>query len=234
MSRSRFTRRAAQTVSALTGLIRKVHVAKRQLALADEDYRAILLRATGKASSSSCTIAELERVLREFARLGWRARKTPPARAGKRPMADSEVALKLRALWISGYELGVVADPREESLVAFCKRVSGGRKNGVDALQWLTERDARKCIEGLKSWIAREADVDWSLSGNPRMCVVIAQWQMLRPQLGGATLPLLEQEAFRVTGKARLEYLGDREWDALVRHLGEKVRAMKAEIARPS
>lgn len=205
------------------GLLAKVHVAKKQLALTDDSYRDLVHRVTGHQSAGGCTMSQLEDLLREFARLGWRARKTPPASAGRRPLADSDVALKLRALWISAYELGVVEDPREEALSAFVKRVSGGKGRGVDALQWLTQADGRKAIEGLKSWIARETTVDWSI-GNPRYAVVLAQFDIIAPHLQpGITIHTL---ALTFTRKP-LADLDDRGFDLLIRRLGERVRSTK-------
>jgi phage gp16-like protein len=37
-------------------LIAKIHVAKKEMALLDDDYRAMLIRVTGRASSADCTI----------------------------------------------------------------------------------------------------------------------------------------------------------------------------------
>jgi phage gp16-like protein len=161
-----------------SGLIGKIHVAKAQLGLDDDTYRAMLKRVTGKESSASCSISQLEGVKAELVNLGWKPAKRAHPRAGKRPLADGEIAGKLRALWISGYHLGVVKDPSEAALAAFVKRATGGKKRGVDALQWLTADDARKAIEALKAWLAREGEVDWGRE-DPRRAIVEAQHRIL-------------------------------------------------------
>lgn len=130
------------------GLIAKIHVAKKQLALADENYRAFLMGATGKDSCSAMSVPELEFVLQCFKKLGFENRR--PRRAGKRPMAAGDQARKIRALWLMLYHLGAVDEPSEEALAAFAKRVSG-----AEALQWATPQAADKIIKALRGWLDR-------------------------------------------------------------------------------
>lgn len=51
----------------------KIHVAKAQLKLDDDTYRALLERITGKASAADLSARERVMVLNEFYRLGWSA-----------------------------------------------------------------------------------------------------------------------------------------------------------------
>lgn len=51
----------------------KIHIAKLQLKLCDEDYRAILQRVSGKDSAADLNARERQKVLNELYRLGWRA-----------------------------------------------------------------------------------------------------------------------------------------------------------------
>jgi phage gp16-like protein len=128
-----------------------IHVAKKDLCLADESYRAILLRLTGKESAGDLTAQERDAVLAHFRSLGWAYKAKAPKRAGGRPLADSAVALKARALWLSLYELAAIDDASESALAAFAKR-----QVGVDDLRWLKPDEAFKLIEALKKWCARE------------------------------------------------------------------------------
>lgn len=218
-------------------MIGKVHVAKSQLALADDNYRAILERITGKTSSKACSVSELEAVLTEFKRLGWVPKKSPPKRAAaKRPLADSAVADKARALWISLYHLGVVRNPAEGALEEFLKRQSGGKVLGLPKLQWMKAADAEKVIEGLKAMAARSVakgggGVDWSgfhdragtlIGYNPRRRVVEAQAAIL-----GRTLRDIEAGAYAITGKAGFAWYGETDWDRLIEALGPSVRAAR-------
>ncbi|WP_159460384.1 regulatory protein GemA [Tistlia consotensis] len=174
-----------------------MQIARRQLALDDGTYRALLKRVTGKESSTELSIAELDQVLAEFARLGWTPkprsaatgapRSGPGAGRGRKP-AEGPLAGKLRALWLSGYWLGVVDDPSETALAHWCERVTGGRgKGGVAALQWLDGAGFNKSVESLKAALARDAGVDWRpyyragqlLGEDPRARVLEAQWRRL-------------------------------------------------------
>jgi hypothetical protein len=49
----------------------KVHIAKKQLCLDDDDYRDILERITGHRSSRAVAPDQLQALQREFRRLGW-------------------------------------------------------------------------------------------------------------------------------------------------------------------
>jgi phage gp16-like protein len=215
------------------GLIGKIHVAKSQLGLDDDTYRDVLRRVTGKESSSACSITELEAVKAEMVNLGWRPAKKAHPRAGRRPLADGEIAAKLRALWISGYHLAVVDDPSEAALAAFVKRATGGRKRGVDALQWMTADDARTAIEALKAWLARAGGVDWSVKWHegdrvawPRVDVVKAQFEIL---LATGTVGSISLERFlcNLGHKPILSLYDDAELDRLIERLGAMVRKAK-------
>lgn len=56
-------------------LLAKVHIAKAQLQLGEEEYRAILVR-FGVASSAELEMAGLEKLLRHMEKLGWEAKAT--------------------------------------------------------------------------------------------------------------------------------------------------------------
>ncbi|HWH86334.1 MAG TPA: regulatory protein GemA [Pseudomonas sp.] len=69
----------------------KIHVAKKQLGLDDETYRAILARLCGVKSAKDLNARQLPLVLQEFERLGWQPVKT---KHGKRPNPpDNKAAL---------------------------------------------------------------------------------------------------------------------------------------------
>lgn len=131
------------------GLIAKIHVAKKQLALKDDHYRTFLMGATGKDSCGEMTLKELEHVLNGFKKLGFRT-AAQPRRAGGRKMADGDQARKIRALWLSLYHLGEIEDPTEEALGEFARRMSG-----VHALQWAGTAEADKIIKALRGWLDR-------------------------------------------------------------------------------
>ncbi len=134
------------------GALAKIHVAKKQMALDEVTYRALLKRTTGKDSAGKCDQRELGLVLDECKRLGWSDVPKPRQRAGARPMAKTPIATKIRALWMSLYHLGEIENPSEEALAAFVERCTD-----VQALQWLDGEQADQVIRALRGWLRRIA-----------------------------------------------------------------------------
>lgn len=128
-------------------LIKLIHVAKRDIALDDDSYRAILQRIGKKTSAADLTVPELEKVLEHMKRSGFKVRsKAKPSR----PLALDAESRKVRALWLFMHQLGVVQNPSEAALAAYVKRITG-----VDALQWSSGDQAASLIETLKKWAMR-------------------------------------------------------------------------------
>lgn len=133
-------------------LIRLIHVAKRDRGLADDVYRGILERATGKSSCGDMSVSELDLVMRALKASGFRVKKTPskkPRHAGAGKTREGQAAL-ITALWIDLFQLGAITDKSDEALDAFVKR-----QTGIDRMAWLPPRKAHSVIEALKSWCAR-------------------------------------------------------------------------------
>lgn len=67
----------------------KIHIAKKDLGLDDETYRALLVRVAGVKSAKDLNPHQAGKVLAEFERLGWKpspvktGRKAPVAAAGR-------------------------------------------------------------------------------------------------------------------------------------------------------
>lgn len=64
-------------------MIAKIHLAKKQLALTEDSYRDILRRVTGLDSAGAMRADQLDAVLREFGRLGWKPK--PAKRRSDKP-----------------------------------------------------------------------------------------------------------------------------------------------------
>jgi len=131
-------------------LVRLIHVAKRELGLDDETYRALLHGSVRKESTSAMTVPELERVIDRMKRAGFKVRTKRPTSRQSRPLAQYPEAKKIRALWLFLYELGAVSDPSEAALASYVKRITK-----VDALQWLNGYQTEVVIETLKKWALR-------------------------------------------------------------------------------
>lgn len=128
------------------GMIGKIEVARAQLGMAEDDFRQIMFEETGQSSRTNCTVAQLQKVIDRLVRLGFK----PLPKKGSTPQAQSPMAKKARALWISLYHLGVVHNQSEAALEAFAKR-----QLGCDRLTWARQSDGYKLIEALKEWATR-------------------------------------------------------------------------------
>jgi phage gp16-like protein len=127
-------------------LIRLIHVAKRDLMLDDDTYRAALAAVTGKTSAADMTVSELDKVLAHLKRKGFKVR----AKKNTRPLADYPEATKIRALWLFLSDIGAVKNRSENALAAYAKRITG-----VDDLHWASARNVETLIETLKKWALR-------------------------------------------------------------------------------
>lgn len=129
-------------------MLAKTHIAKKELALSDEDYRAIVARvARGRSDSAGkLTLAQLHDLLAEFKRLGWR----PKAAATGRGAARDPQSRMARGIWIELCKAGVVRDPSEQALRAYVKRMTG-----CDDLRFCDPWAKSKLIEALLAWAAR-------------------------------------------------------------------------------
>jgi len=127
----------------------QVHIAKKELGLDDDTYRDVVRRVTGHGSAGDCGPVQLERLLAEFRRLGWRFKT-------KRPKSKLPRVRKVWALWGDMCRKDLV---RAEGLVAqrAALRAFVERMTGVADPEWLTPEQASQVIEGLKSWKSRGA-----------------------------------------------------------------------------
>lgn len=128
-------------------MLAKVHIARKDLGMDEETYRAVISRMTkGKADSAKAlSDAALNDLLAEFKRLGWKA-KAAPRTAAKDPLSG-----KIRALWIGLAKAGVVRDRSEAALRGYVERMTG-----KSDLRFCDVRQKGRLIESLKQWADRE------------------------------------------------------------------------------
>jgi phage gp16-like protein len=128
------------------GLLALVHCARKDLALSEDTYRAVLEQVAGASSARDLDDRQLGKVVDHFKRLGWK----PKNQAAQRP-SDNPQARKIWALWGDLCKRkGLVRTPTRAALRAFCKRLTG-----VSDPEWLTPEQANTVIENLKTWRAR-------------------------------------------------------------------------------
>lgn len=69
-------------------ILAKIHIAVKELAIEQEDYRDILERTTGKRSARDLTDKDLPRLDAELRRLGWTGRLVHSSRSGDHKKYD--------------------------------------------------------------------------------------------------------------------------------------------------
>jgi phage gp16-like protein len=127
----------------------KIHIAKKELNLTDEVYRAILHEQFRKESAAQLTPMQVGRLLRHFQNLGWkpkRQRSLPGIEKASDPMSR-----KIRALWIELHKAGVVHNSSEQALLVFVQKMTK-----VARLQWCSAAQKAVVIEALKDWGKRK------------------------------------------------------------------------------
>ena len=171
------------------------------------------------------TDLELRRVLRAM-----------HAAAGRDWIADGPHHRKIRALWLSAWNLGVTASRSEAALATFVKR-----QTGMDAAVWAHDPAlSAKVVEGLKAWLARPVDkggagVDWSAcagpdgpTDNPRLRVLEAQRRILHQMAPRVVIDDIGDRIECVVG----DDLTDRMVDDLILNIGEDFPGIAEESIR--
>jgi phage gp16-like protein len=200
----------------------KLHIAKKQLGLDDDTWRDLLERETGKRSSKDMSDRERGRVLDVLKNHGFK-----PASRGSRKGIEGKYAPKLQALWIAGYNLGLIRNNDDAALLAFVKR-----QTGIDHTRFLRfHDDASKAIEALKKWLERDGGVDWSKdrflpdwSQSNGYRIATAQhrklifYRLILPEI--SLVDVLRTHGFQAPWG-----LSDQDWIAAMNKLGALIRA---------
>ena len=157
-------------------LLATIYVAKRDMAMGEDAYRAMTLRVTGNASLKEADQQALLKVITDMKAKGWKPQvkgwkpsnkgwKSQPAKgaASKGTFRKASPRPEIRKLWVAAREVRDVggfsfADTGEgdwrKAFAAWVKRQTGG-ETGVDNPEWLTADQTRQLIEQLKQWKAR-------------------------------------------------------------------------------
>ena len=200
-------------------MIRSFHAARNRAGLRDEEFRDWLERDFGT---------------RHISELGPKAPAALRAINGKadavakpagRHQLGGPYAKKLQALWLSAWNLGIIRNKDDKAMLAFVER-----QTGIQRTEFLRNwKDARKAVEALKSWIAREGGVNWTTGryrdaykNDPRYQVVAAQ---LRKLYGKRDIL---DELVIALGTADLDNLRPDDWVQLQQTLGERIRRAKS------
>ena len=209
-------------------IIAAIYVRRRELCLDDETARDIYERETGKRSLMAMSEVERKKVLRAFEDKGIN-RTLKRSRKG----LTGPYAKKLQALWIAGWNLGLVRNRDDRALLAFVKR-----QTGLEHTQFLHDAaNAKRVIEALKAWLAREGGVDWEVDQTMRPFVrtngfkiASAQMRLLHPDMRRADVPdevLVEMSLQSSHWGTSLDAEKERDWIPVMNALGRQVRAKR-------
>ena len=125
-------------------IIQLIHIAKSQIGLSDEDYRAVLESTAKKTSCSEMTLFELNEVLEAMKKLGFKVKKLETR--------EEEIgwdASKAQMDYIKGMWECVARDKSDRALYKFIKRITG-----ADHPRFMTVKDFQKVIIALRKMMA--------------------------------------------------------------------------------
>lgn len=126
--------------------IAQIHIAKSQLEMDDDTYRAMLWSVGRVRSSSDLDWRGRKAVLDHLKRAGFKVQAKPQSR---RLDLDAE-SQKARKLWLLLGEAGELRDTSERALAAYVHRVAK-----VDDLRFTNGKQIERVIESLKKWCSR-------------------------------------------------------------------------------
>ncbi|MGD9769905.1 MAG: regulatory protein GemA, partial [Pseudolabrys sp.] len=205
--------------------ISMIHVLAKKAGMDDDTRRGFIQREAGVASARELSVSAAGAVIEKLLPLAGQPAKG--AVAG----LDTPIGGKLRALWISGYNLGLIRDRTDRAMLSFLER-----QTGVSHTRFLREpAQATAAIEALRRWLARDGKVEWPTADDDDACakkraVINAQWLRLVDicavtlSYPGAPFEELENYAFKVASKYRWELFDAGDYDKVQQALGRKLR----------
>ena len=215
-----------------TSMISVIHTLRPHAGLADDGtYRDFLQKHAGVRSAKDLTAATAPRVIERLRDLAGGGVAAKGAVVG----LDGPIGGKLRALWISGHNLGVVRDRSDKAMLSFLQR-----QTGVSHVKFLQDaRAGSSAIEGLKFWLARHGKVEWPANSEDiiasKRAVLDAQWRQLIElgdvkAVGSAVDPMFDLLSYagRITRQNRWETFRPSDYDDVQKALGSKLRGALA------
>lgn len=142
-------------------LLKIVQVGRRELGLDEEEYRALLEQVTGARSAKGLSAAKLEAVITAMKGLGFKVKGGAKVNGRRSSPSSAKVQApevrKLRAIWITMSNDGLLQDGSEEALGSFIRRMTANANGGigVNRAEWLTSAQAERVLEALKKWHIR-------------------------------------------------------------------------------
>lgn len=125
--------------------IQLIHIAKGELGMDEDTYRAMLFAVARVRSSSDLDWTGRKKVLDHMKACGFKVKRSPANKNAIEPEYR-----KVRALWTSLHKMGAIEHDTDEAVRAYIKRIVN-----VDDFRFANGHQARTVIESLKKWIER-------------------------------------------------------------------------------
>jgi phage gp16-like protein len=119
----------------------KIHVAKKQLGISDEDYRAMLWAQARVTSAKDLDHVGRAKVLAHLERLGFKAKASPTTKRPQRPTPAPEKLKLVRRIRAQLISLGRLPDTYADSIAK--------QMFGVDFYEWCTPEQLHKVSAAL-------------------------------------------------------------------------------------
>lgn len=208
-----------------------IHAALRERGIDKEDARDRFERVTSLRSLKAMSEPQRKAVLDDLNSDGFKG----TSKRSRKPLTGP-YRKKLQALWIAGWNLGLVRNRDDRALLAFVKR-----QTGLEHTQFLHDAaNAAKVIEALKGWLAREGGVRWEVDSNePKHAkcagfrIASAQIAKLYPDRQWATgqrhklaLAIREVSAFDDPS----DLVTEPDWIPVMNALGRQVRTKRKAV----
>lgn len=209
-----------------------IKIAQKHFGLDDDTYRDKLFVITGKKSTRDMSETERQMVITVFRNEGFEGASKTHSSDNKSPRSGGRYRAKLQALWIAGWNLGIIRDRTDAALEAF---VAGQAK--VDAMRFVHKPgDAKAAIEALKKWIGRDGGVNWSTDKlTPDYAKAVgfqiawAQWIKLGGTVHADSVQNFWKDVHVISGVPGRD-LSTKAWQRVMNKLGERVRAAKKVV----
>jgi phage gp16-like protein len=128
----------------------QIHIARAQLGLDDETYRAVLWTVARVKSAKDLDWTGRKTLLDHFKAKGWKPTAPKKAKAAQ-PVPAGQEGL-LRVLWSELHAAGKVRMDTDAALGGWLKR-----NRMPERVEWLKPAQLNRAIESLKQWLKREA-----------------------------------------------------------------------------
>jgi len=135
-------------MSITPGQIALIHVAKKQLALEEEAYRAILKRTAGVESSRFLTLKGFEDLMAEFTRLGFAKTDNKDTPKGAGTGSDDNRPTKAQWRLLGDLSRKVGFEGFDDQRFIHWQKA----RSGVDHPRFLDMQGLNKLIAALKNW----------------------------------------------------------------------------------